>query len=180
MKTLGPAALLLLLLTGAGLTGRAQPQKIFMEHVDSLMAREPKPLLLLLTAPWCRYCRMQQSQLRRNEAFTRAKGSFYYVAFDVENSRLPIVFNGRTYTYRTYGAATGVHTLAEALMGSPQLSYPAWIVMDSRYRILARYNGLLTKQQVSRLLQVLDDVYGNETEAPAPGSEFYETNGHSG
>ena len=150
-------ALLLFVFLLTGLTCRAQVRPDAIEKVDSLMQVRKKPILVLLTAPWCKYCLLQKSQLRNNKKFATRSESFYYAELDAESSRQPVRFNSKIYTYKTSGLANGVNELAEALNGSQALSYPTWIILNNRYEVLGRYNGVLDESQLNLLFDLLQN-----------------------
>lgn len=150
-------ALLLFVFLITGLTCRAQIRPGAIEKVDSLMQVSKKPILVLLTAPWCKYCLLQKSQLRNNKKFAARSESFYYAEFDAESSRQPVRFNSKFYTYKNSGSANGVNELAEALNGSQALSYPTWIILNEQYEVLGRYNGVLDESQLNLLFDLLQN-----------------------
>jgi thioredoxin-related protein len=142
---------LLLNLNGL-LTAQVQPLPI--EKTDSIMARSPKPLLILLSTEWCKYCQMQKVQLSKNKDFQAQKKLFHFIEFDAE-SKKTINFQGKSYTFKPTGISTGTHELAIALNGPDQLSFPTWVLLDTDYQVLFRHNGILTYQQMEKLLKAI-------------------------
>jgi len=128
-----------------------------MAKADSAMDREARPLLILVSTEWCRYCQMQKNQLRKNKDFQAKKNLFYFVEFDAESKEM-IRFRGEEYRYRPTGASSGIHTLALALNGSEHIAFPTWVLLDRNYQVLFRYNGVLSPKQLKELLQDIDKI----------------------
>lgn len=156
IKRLGPVIIMILCM---GRIATAQTGSLAIEDVDSLMRIEKKPLLVLLSAEWCKYCQMQKSQLCKNKVFTKKAESFYYVVFNAE-SKEDISFNRQTYRYKPAGVSNGIHELATALNGSEQVAFPTWVLLGKDYRMLFKYDGLLTRQQMGELLKAIEKVVG--------------------
>jgi|SRR5690606_3129451 len=136
----------------------AQTQSIAIAQLDSCMAAEPKPVLLLLSTDWCKYCQMQKSQLRKNKDFQHASDWFYYVPFDAE-SKENVSLRGQEYSFKPTGISTGMHELAVALNGSKQLSFPTWIILDKNYQLLFRHQGVLSNKQLSEVITIIKKPY---------------------
>ncbi|HRE51271.1 MAG TPA: thioredoxin family protein [Flavitalea sp.] len=148
--------LLILILCGATYSS-AQTDILLMAKADSAMDREARPLLILVSTEWCRYCQMQKNQLRKNKDFQAKKNLFYFVEFDAESKEM-IRFRGEEYRYRPTGASSGIHTLALALNGSEHIAFPTWVLLDRNYQVLFRYNGVLSPKQLKELLQDIDKI----------------------
>ncbi|WP_205510123.1 thioredoxin family protein [Longitalea arenae] len=126
-----------------------------IEQLDSSMRLSPKPVLVLLTTDWCKYCHLQKAQLKKNRDFQTASQSFYYTEFNAEE-KAPLAFHGQTYTYKATGISTGLHELALALAGDKSVSFPAWVLLNKDYQVLYRYNGVLSPQQLKALLNAIN------------------------
>lgn len=142
MKGIKNIKILLVMLLCAG-PCLAQNGGVSVSEVDSLMNKQAKPLLILLSTDWCKYCRMQKNQLRKNKEFTKRAAGFYYIEFDAE-SKESIKFHGRDYHFKPNGPSTGIHGLATALSGPEPIAFPTWVLLDKDYQVLFRYNGVLT------------------------------------
>jgi thioredoxin-related protein len=132
----------------------AQPAALSIEKVDSLMQVSAKPVLIMLTTDWCKYCQLQKNQLRKNKEFQANTGNCYYVEFDAER-KAPVTFHGHTYNYKATGVSTGIHELAIQLSGEKGAGYPAWILLNKDYQVLFRYNGVMSPEQLKILLQAM-------------------------
>ena len=134
---------------------QAQMQPITISQIDSCMAQEAKPILMLLSTDWCKYCQMQKNQLRKNKDFQKKADLFYYVEFDAE-SKNSVRFNGQDYLFKATGISTGIHELAVALNGGGHPGFPTWILLDGNYQVLFRYKGVLLPQQIQTLLESIE------------------------
>ncbi len=141
----------------------AQLKSVSIESIDSSMSREAKPLLILLSTDWCKYCQLQKNQLQNNKEFLNQSTDFYYVEFNGE-SKEKIHFLGQEYQYKATGVETGLHELAVALNGSERVSFPTWVLLDSNYQVLFRYNGVLASKQLNELIAAIDKI--NKKELP--------------
>lgn len=149
-SVLAPVIVLLL-----GSFCRAQVKPVPIEKADSLMNEQAKPLMILLSTDWCRYCQMQKSQLHKNKDFIKRTDSFYYVELNAETKE-SIRFHGQDYHFRENGVSAGIHELAVALNGSKRVAFPTWVLLDKNYQVLFRYNGALTRKQLNELMTAID------------------------
>ena len=116
---------------------------------------QAKPVLILLTTDWCKYCKIQKIQLEKNHDFQAARNYFYFVEFNAETQD-SILFNEKVYHYKSSGLSTGIHELAVELGNQKQgISYPLWIILDKDYRVLLRRNGLLSGQQIQEIVRAI-------------------------
>jgi|GEM_PF-121197 len=129
----------------------AQVNSLPITKVDSAMGSMAKPVLILLSTEWCKYCHMQKNQLRRNKDFQSSADKFYYVEFNAE-SKEAITFHGQTYRFKAAGVSAGIHELAIALSGSESITFPTWVLLDKNFEVLFRYNGVLDTEQFKKLL----------------------------
>lgn len=135
-------------------TSLSQIKPISIAEVDSLMMRQAKPILILLSTEWCQYCHMQKAQIQKNEILNQNASSFYYINFDAE-SKESITFQGGLYNYRPSGRNIGTHELALKLNGSGKLSFPTWVVLNTDYQTLFIHKGLLLAKEINRLVETL-------------------------
>ncbi|TDQ75743.1 thioredoxin family protein [Sphingobacterium yanglingense] len=153
--------IIFILLTVSGLLtvviSHAQTKPTSITKVDSLLANEPKPVLILLSTDWCQYCQMQKQQVLKNKKFMEKSNLFYYVEFDAE-SKQTIRFQEKDYAYKPTGANIGTHELALTLNGPHKLAYPTWILLDKDYQVVFRHGGVLPPAQLEELLDTLEKV----------------------
>jgi len=136
------------------------PTKI--EQVDSLMAKQPKPILVLLSTDWCQYCAMQHRQIQKNENFKQKSDLFYFLDFNADSKDI-IKFQYKEYVYKPTGINIGTHELAFALNGSNKISYPSWVLLDQQYQPIFRHNGLLNQQQLNELVKAIAETFKNNS-----------------
>lgn len=131
------------------------PMTISFSAFNDSMKIHPKPVLLLIYTDWCSYCSMQKQQLIKNKHFTGTDQPFYLLELNAE-SKDTILFHGHHYTYQGNGPSSGVHELAMALQGNGgEAGYPAWVLLDTSYRVIYRHNGLLKPAEVQSLLDAI-------------------------
>lgn len=133
----------------------AQLSFLPIERVDSVMAIQPKPLLILLSTDWCQYCQLQKHQLAKNEEFKSKRTLFHYVEFDAEHNK-PVRFNAHMYNYKPRGSRTGIHDLALTLNGSGAIAFPTWVLLDPDYQVIFRHNGVLSATQIRELIKAME------------------------
>jgi thioredoxin-related protein len=119
----------------------AQQGPVTFARLQDSMTAHPKPIVIKIYTDWCSYCKMQDRQIKRSPQLQQLLSEkYYYVTLNAE-SRQPIVFNDTTYSFMPYGTA-GIHALAAKLM-QHHTAYPAWVVLDTSYRMKALYTGML-------------------------------------
>ncbi|MGV3764154.1 thioredoxin fold domain-containing protein [Parapedobacter sp.] len=119
------------------------------------MRLRPKPALVLITADWCMYCRMQKNQLKKNRELQRALSQVYFTELDAETTG-EVVFNDKTYRFFPTGVATGRHELAFALGEiDNRLSIPTWVLLNEHFEIIFKFPGVIKASELSRLLESL-------------------------
>ncbi|MGO3807684.1 MAG: hypothetical protein ACTJHT_15510, partial [Sphingobacterium sp.] len=64
MKRFGLVIIMIFCLGGIA---TAQTESFAIEDVDSIMQTKQKPILILLSTDWCKYCQMQKNQLAKNK-----------------------------------------------------------------------------------------------------------------
>ncbi|RZF57969.1 thioredoxin family protein [Sphingobacterium corticibacterium] len=134
----------------------AQTESFAIEDIDSIMQTQKKPILILLSTDWCKYCQMQKGQLAKNKDFQKQADNFYYIVFNAERKH-SIVFNQKTFQHKATGLSSGIHELAIALSGSENITFPTWVLLDSRYQVLFRYSGVLKPLEIRELLKAIEE-----------------------
>lgn len=129
----------------------AQTKTYDIEELDSLMLVEKKPVFILLSSKWCKYCDIQKNQLLKNKKKLEQAEGFYWIIFNAEKTE-QIVFHRSVFRYNASGLSSGVHELAIALNGSENVIFPTWIVLNDNYEVLFRYCGILRPSEIQRLI----------------------------
>ncbi len=132
----------------------AQTKTVAIEDIDSLLLIQKKPILILLSTEWCKYCEIQKKQLEKNKDFLKQGNNFYYVLFDAERKD-SILFNKQIFQYKAAGLSSGIHELATALNGSENITFPTWVVLDYNYQVLFKHQGVLLTKQLNEVLNAV-------------------------
>lgn len=153
MKKFGLVVIMIFCL---GSIATAQTESFAIEDVDRLMQTKKKPILILLSTDWCKYCQMQKNQLAKNKDFLKQADNFYYIIFNAERKDA-VVFNKKNFQYKATGLSSGIHELSIALNGSENIGFPTWVLLDSKYQVLFRYNGVLKPLEIKDLLKAIKE-----------------------
>ena len=135
----------------------AQPDAFRFEQLESLQKKERRPVVVLISTDWCRYCgRMKLSTLRDERVVKQLNENFYFVSLNAEEKN-DIRFLGHTFKYRPTGNETGVHELAEQLGSMDgQLSFPTISVLNADMEIIYQHGGYLSAKELSSILALLN------------------------
>lgn len=155
MSVVNRFGLVIIMVFILGSKATAQMKTFAIEDIDSLMLTKPKPMLILLSTDWCKYCQMQKNQLEKNKDFLNQTDNFYYVIFNAEQKEA-VVFHQKTFQYKATGLSSGIHELAIALSGTENVAFPTWILLDTKYQVLFRYNGVLKPLEIKELLKAIE------------------------
>ncbi len=151
-------ALVIILLSNLSAIAQNMVNTVSISVLADSMRVKSKPVFLLLSTDWCKYCSMQKAQLRKNKDFRDAMEEFYYVEFNAE-TKDSISFDGKMYRYKSNGATTGVHELAEILGSTKEgLSYPTWVLIDKKYQILLKHKGVLAPNELKIVLNAIREM----------------------
>ncbi|SMB95915.1 hypothetical protein SAMN00120144_0499 [Hymenobacter roseosalivarius DSM 11622] len=123
---------------------------------DSMRVR-PRPVLVNIYTPSCRYCKLQDlTTFRDKDVVSRLNARFYAVALNAE-SREPIRLGGHTFTFQATGPDNGVHGLALALARDEhgQVVYPTVVLLDEKLEVRGRWPGLIKAGQLRAALNKL-------------------------
>lgn len=137
-----------------GSESAAQIQPLSINTADSLMAKVKKPMLLLISTEWCKFCYLQKQQLSKHDNLQAYRQNFYFFELNAEQ-QTNILFQGKNYRYKSKGKENGIHELAIALNGSERLTFPTWVVLDGNYKRVFRHSGLLLTKEVEHLVELV-------------------------
>ncbi|GAB5407694.1 MAG: thioredoxin fold domain-containing protein [Balneolaceae bacterium] len=124
------------------------------EEILRLQQKEPRPVLVYLTADWCTYCeRIDNTSFKEEEIIKSLNKNYYFVEFDIEQ-KISITLGGTTFKYNPTSIKSGVHELAE-IIGTVDgvLNTPTFILMNSKFEIIYKYGGYLDTKQIQTLLE---------------------------
>jgi len=129
------------------------------QQLDSLQRQQPRPVFVFLHTSWCGYCQLfKRGTLRRAEVVQQLNDNFYSVSFNPESTE-PIVFQGRTFTFRPTGINTGQHELATYLMQPyKETAYPGLIFLNPTFQPVTGIFSALPYQSFLQLTLRVTDV----------------------
>lgn len=132
----------------------AQNATIPVHQLDSLLVAEQKPVLFFIHTDWCRYCLMMEQQVFTDpEIATQLGEDFYFVKLNAED-RTPITFSGRTFSFLSTGANTGIHELARELGTiDGKIAYPTITILNKQMEIIFQHGSAVKKQQFKKILK---------------------------
>lgn len=121
--------------------------------LETLIEKDPKPVIIHLYTDWCSVCKMEKIALNNNREITDLiNANFYLVNFEVEKTKETIKFQGREFEYLPNGNS-GIHELALALSkNKDQPVYPLWIVLDKDQKLVYYHEGLWMPQNMKQKL----------------------------
>ncbi|OEJ99866.1 thioredoxin family protein [Roseivirga misakiensis] len=144
------------------LLGFSMPKVLAQEAAISFPALEieyrksPKPVIVFLHAPWCKFCDNMKQTTFEDEAIKNILSKdFYFASFDGE-SKGDVEFMGKTFKYKPTGANTGVHELAEQLgTKNGMVSYPTVVFLNDKLEIIYQNDGFLSAKNLKKMLAKL-------------------------
>ena len=124
------------------------------ENLNDSIRKAPKPILVFIHTDWCKFCEMQDKNTFTNsEVVEKLSRDFYALKLNSE-SKSPIKFLNRTYTYKSTGSVTGTHQLAEFLgKKGGELVYPTTVLLTSELNISSRETGFINTEDLLELLK---------------------------
>ncbi|MGK6343759.1 thioredoxin family protein [Chryseobacterium sp. DT-3] len=122
-------------------------------ELETLMRKDPKPIIIHLYTDWCTVCKMEKHALNKDrETVDLINENFYLVNFEAEKTKEKIEFQGKEFGYMPNGNS-GIHELALALSKNKgQPVYPLWIVLDKDRKLVYYHEGLLTPEIMKQKL----------------------------
>lgn len=123
---------------------------------EELENAEPRPVLVMITTQWCKYCHaMKNSVLKNKEVSDLISNKYHFILLDAEE-RSDIRFNGKVFRYKPTGSNTGINELALELgMIRGKTSYPTLTVLDKKNNIIFQKDGYLKPKELLSLLNSL-------------------------
>jgi uncharacterized protein YyaL (SSP411 family) len=123
------------------------------EHLNDSIRKAPKPILVFIQADWCKFCEMQDKNTFTNsEVVKKLSEDFYALKLNGE-SKSPIKFLNRIYTFKSSGSQTGTHQLAEFIgKKGGELVYPTTVLLTPELNVSARETGFMNADDLLKLL----------------------------
>ena len=101
-----------IILVGNVLFSNDQVDWTTFDDLPEKMREAPKPILIFITADWCKFCEMQKNTTFKSlEVISKINAAYYAIELDGEGKD-PITFLNRIYGYKPTGSETGYHELA--------------------------------------------------------------------
>lgn len=124
--------------------------------LETLMEKDPKPVIIHLYTDWCSVCKMEKIALNNDkEIVNLINENFYLINFETEKTKEKIKFQGKEFEYLPNGNS-GIHELALALSkNKDQPVYPLWIVLDKDQKLVYYHEGLwIPENMKQKLLEI--------------------------
>ncbi|KMQ60587.1 thiol:disulfide interchange protein [Chryseobacterium sp. BLS98] len=121
--------------------------------LETLMGKDPRPVIIHLYTDWCSVCKMEKKALNNDKEITDLiNANFYLINFETEKTKENIKFQGREFEYLPNGNS-GIHELALALSkNKDQLVYPLWIVLDKNQKLVYYHEGFWVPENMKQKL----------------------------
>ena len=134
----------------------AQLKTYTFQEAELLSKENPKPIVVFIHTPWCKYCKMMENSTFKNkEVIAELNTDFYFISFDAETKE-PIAFNEHTFQFQPTGTNTGIHELATALATiNKQVVYPTVTFLDVDKTIIYQQHSIISTDNMMVLLQKL-------------------------
>lgn len=131
------------------LTVRAQNKPVQFEELKALQTIEPRPVVVLISTDWCKYCHaMQNTMLSNPKISLLLRNKFYTVYLNVEEKK-NIFFAGREFKFKS-----GVNELAgELATVNGRISYPTLCILNTKNEIIYQYGGFLSVKAMEYALK---------------------------
>ena len=119
---------------------------------------EPKPILIDIYTDWCRWCKVMDDTTYKNDVIIKYINTNYYPVKLNGEDKNDIIFDGKTFTYKSQGRR-GYHELAASLMKG-NMSYPSTVFLNKEKQLLQNVPGYLTKEKFEKILAFFsNDTY---------------------
>jgi thioredoxin-related protein len=141
--------LLLLLLPSLWLS--AQVQWRTTQEIESAFKQEQRPVLVYIYSSWCKVCRMQETSVFNDSLLAKAMNKQLYALRINAEDTAHLSFFGRKYK-----GANKNHYHEFATYFQPQeatLSFPSFVLLNTRLEPLFRQAGYLSKDELTSLLE---------------------------
>ena len=132
---------------GIALNGVGQVSLRPIDKADSLLAKSSKPMLVLVSAPWCKWCEKFKQQVLMDEMLAGLDDRWYFFELNDE-SPSDVEFLGNTYK----SSAKDHHGLTLALNGENRLTLPAIFILNESGEVMFEHRGYLNAESLHAVL----------------------------
>ena len=124
----------------------------FNDVTDSVKTN-PKPVLIFVTADWCKYCKMQTNSTFSDSTLVKELNENYYCIKLNEQEKNDITFMNRTYKYVTTANGTGYHQLAHLLSKqNGESTFPSTLFLNSNLNFIGKLNGFVDTKTLKNVI----------------------------
>ena len=149
-KFLMPVVFVLLLT----LNVRAQNKPVQFEALKALQAIEPRPVVVLISTDWCKYCHAMQNTMLSNPKISLLLRNKFYTVFLNAEEKKDIFFAGRQFKFKS-----GVNELAgELATANGRISYPTLCILNAKNEIIYQYGGFLSVKTMEYTLTKIERI----------------------
>jgi len=121
-----------------------------MDEVADLQTIDSRPVIVDVYTDWCKWCKVMDQKTFSDVDFSNYLNSnFYMVKLNAE-SKTPIHYKGKNYTYVNNGRRGYNELAVELCQGS--LSYPSFVVLDKNLDVLEVTRGFKSVDQFKLFL----------------------------
>ena len=134
------------------LTAEGQNKAVQFGELAILQARDARPVVVLITTGWCKYCHAMKNTMLANKKVAMTLNTKFRTVFLDAEEKQEIVFAGRIFKYKQ-----GINELARALgTVNGQVSYPTLCILNSKNEIIYQYDGYLPPAAILDILEKID------------------------
>ena len=111
-----------------------------------------KPIIIYFYTDWCAYCKIQEKEIEKIKAFQE---TVYFIKLNAESDQ-KIHFLGIDFNPNKSENNIKTHEFVkEFIQSKEQESYPFLVILDKNLEVLERYNGLLTTEKLTVIINAL-------------------------
>ncbi len=135
-----------IVLLSLSVTGQNKALKF--EELNTLQAKEAKPIVVLISTNWCKFCNAMKNSMLKNKKLSTLLADKYRTVFLDADDKSSITFAGRTFRHEQ-----GVNGLAKELGTiDGQVSYPTLCILNKQNEILYQHDGYMSPDAMAHVL----------------------------
>jgi thioredoxin-related protein len=135
---------LLMVLCFLSLNASGQTRPVSFEDLSRLQAKEARPVFVLITTGWCKYCHAMKTMLLRHKTVSQLMEDKFYLVFMDAEEKKDILFAGKLFRNKT-----GIHELALELgIINGQISFPSFCILNDKNEIIYQHAGYIGPKEM--------------------------------